>query len=262
MNILNVGKKTTDIILEQLLQLRSFLLVDGGPLIEQFIAHTRRKYTELDFTKDCFNPIAKMNDRRADDFIADLTVLIPEGAGTLTRKNSNHLIFKTLVQEKPRTLDKLLYKLLPTGPKDTDAKDAAQKIERILLYSVLKHVFLEPQTFSIRGILLARINRAELGDFTSQALAYFLISRYSGQVVIPAFGFYGHKGHLNLIGQNRLIAGVNYLSESDLRDDLLLMDAKIPAKCLYEDAVELAKYNCPHLPGTNEYTAYIQRSIE
>ena len=264
MNLLFVGTKSADLILAKLEELyrRSghFLLIDDGPIIDQFVRRTRRKYTELDFSKYSFNPLAGMNDLRAEEFVAIIDALFPEGATTLTRKNSNHLIFKTL-KSKPRTLETLFQKLVPANPKDTDFKDAAQKIERILLVDVLRRVFQTRQNFTVRGILLARINRAELGDFTSKALAYFLIARYTGQVVIPAFGKYGRSFHLPLIDQDRLIAGVNHLSESDLRNDLLLIKDRKAGGCLPEDAEILASFKGLR-PGVNEFNTEVETSIK
>lgn len=269
MNVLAVGTNITDVILDKLRGLRSFLLVDDGPMIDEFISRTRLDYTELDFSRHDdqlprFNPLSRMNDLRAENFVADLDILILGGDNTLTRKNANHLIYKTLVTMKPKNLDKLFKLLMPLSPKDVEFKDAAQKIERLLLSSVLRRVFTGKPNFTIRGILLARINRAELGDFASRALTYFLIDRYPGQIVIPRFGLYGRKHHASLIEQDRLIAGVNYLSESELEDELLLIEEKIPNFCLYDDAVRLAKYAGLMPDPTrvdNDYNNYIKRAV-
>src|SRR5687768_13060667 len=137
MNQLIVGNNKTETILDTLSGLRSFLLIDDGPIIDQFILRARRKYTELDFSMHSFNPLARMNDLGAEEFVAILDALFPQGETTLTRKNSDHLIFKTLVESnRPLTLQRLFHLLIPLDPKDTDFKDAAQKIERLLLTSV------------------------------------------------------------------------------------------------------------------------------
>jgi hypothetical protein len=268
MTTLAVGTKIDEIILARLKELRSFLLIDDGPLIEEFIRRTRRKYTKIDFSEDedCFNPISGMNDLKAEEFLASIDALFEGGKTTLRRQDSNHLIYKTLVISKPRTLHHLLHKLLPPSPKDTDFKDAAQKIERIVLSRVLQRALAPDkkhsrQTFAMRGILLVRINRAELGPFASRALALFLISRYEGQICVPAFGYYGIKSHVQLIHQDRLIAGVNHLSESDLRDDLLLIKDKEAGRCLPEDAEVLASHKGLR-PGINEFNTEIETSIK
>jgi hypothetical protein len=41
-----------------------------------------------------------------------------------------------------------------------------------------------------RSTILARLNRAELGNFDADL---------KGQVVVPDFGFYGREGHVSLM---------------------------------------------------------------
>ena len=43
-----------------------------------------------------------------------------------------------------------------------------------------------------------------------------LIAQFKGQLVIPSFGLYGRDAHVNLIEEDRLIAGVNTLGELSL----------------------------------------------
>jgi hypothetical protein len=62
-------------------------------------------------------------------------------------------------------------------------------------------------------VVLARLDRAVLGDFDAFVIASLLISQFKEQVVIPDFGFYGRQYHTALVRQNRLVAGVNTLAE-------------------------------------------------
>ena len=131
------------------------------------------------------NPLKDMDYLNARQFIEILNAVFPEGAATLTRKNSNFVLLQALLR-KPTTLDKLL------GPsKDPAAQDAYQKIETLLLSPVLRHFLTAPrERFAMRGIMLARLDRAALGDFDSFVLGNLLINTYPGPIVIPDFPFY------------------------------------------------------------------------
>lgn len=253
MNFLLVGTNKTQ-ILEHLPD--TFLLIDDGPLIDAIKTPPRRKVTRFDVTKHTFNPLKDIDYRRARDFIYVLDAIFPEGQNTLTRKNSNFVLLKAL-----RANPKSLPTLVPPKWNDPAHTDALQKIETLLLSPVLSTVLTGPQNFPLRGIVLARLNRAELGDFDCFVLANLLVSNYKGHVVVPDFGFYGAKHHLSLMRQNRLVAGVNFLAESPLRNSLLLIEQKTASHCLPEDAETLAQYEgLTH--GTNAYNDFIERSIE
>jgi hypothetical protein len=63
-------------------------------------------------------------------------------------------------------------------------------------------------------------------------------------IVVPDFGFYGREGHVSVIRENRLVAGVNSLGElpPKLRQSVLLIKDKEAAGATVEDAETLAKY--------------------
>jgi hypothetical protein len=121
----------------------------------------------------------------------------------------------------------------------------------------------------MRGIVLARLDRAVLGDFDAFVLANLLISQFKGQVVIPDLGFYGREHHTALIRQGRLIAGVNTLSELpvELRRTLLVgtdKENRIGSQAVYEDAEILAKYaglKPDPQKRVNPYTEFIDEAI-
>jgi hypothetical protein len=100
-------------------------------------------------------------------------------------------------------------------------------------------VLCRPTNFSFnpRSTILARLNRAELGEFDALVLGLLLMAHYKGQVVVPDFGFYGRDAHVSLIREERLIAGVNHL-----RQAVLLIDEKEAKGATYEDAETLAHY--------------------
>jgi hypothetical protein len=111
----------------------------------------------------------------------------------------------------------------------------------------MKRVLCSEADFAFTGRnvkVFARINRAELGEFDALVLGLLLMSHYKGQIVVPDFGFYGREAHVSLIRENRLIAGVNALSElpAKLRQNVLLIKDKGVNGATYEDAQMLANY--------------------
>jgi hypothetical protein len=106
--------------------------------------------------------------------------------------------------------------------------------------------------------IVARINRAKLGDFDAFILGSLLVSQYPGQVVIPDFGFYARDFYSSLIRQNRLAVGVNALTELDrkMQQMVLLMDDKAGRQCTFEDAETLAKY-ARLVPSTVAFSDFV-----
>jgi hypothetical protein len=64
------------------------------------------------------------------------------------------------------------------------------------------------------------------------------------QVICPDLGFYDRDIHSRLIREERLIGGVNFLDQlpAKLRNVALLIKDKYGSGALYDDAIELAKY--------------------
>lgn len=229
----------------------TFLLIDDGEISDGLSIRAKHFNPE----KHAFNPLKDMDDRKADAFLSVLDAVFPEGANTLTRRYSNHFLFKHLIA-KPKRLDKLA---LPS--KDPYERDAYEKIERFLLSPVLEPVLNTTLSFTFSRKNIARLNRAEIGDFNCFVLANFLILQYPGTVIIPDFGFYACDFHASLIRQNRLIAGINSFDEvPKFRSQLLLIETKIASQCTPEDAETLAQYS-GKAPGTNTYNDFIAASI-
>lgn len=227
-----------------------FLLIDDGP----FVDHVLKTRTAREFLpeRDCFDPLRDMTYKKAREFVSVLDAIFPEGESTLTRRYSNFVLLEALLSQ-PRSLETLV-------PKTKDTLDAYQKIQTLLLSPVLKRV-LESNTFSMKGTIVARLDRASLGDFDCFVLGNLLIASYPGRVIVPDFGFYAHKGHSSLLRQNRLTAGVTTFDEvPDLRNQLLLIEDKRGSRCTPEDAALLALY--AGIPkGTNAYNDYIAGCI-
>ena len=157
MNFLILGTSDkTDQITERLRA--PFLLIDDGSVIDA--VKPNKSYFYYDPLKHPFNPMLGMNYRKARDFVSLLNAVFPEGENTLTRKNSNHILLKALI-EKPDGLKDLI-----RASKEPAELDAAQKIESLLLSPVLRKA-LSKSSFNPgkTDVVLARLDRKKLGDW-------------------------------------------------------------------------------------------------
>jgi hypothetical protein len=138
---------------------------------------------------------------------------------------------------------------------------AQRMIRRLMRSPVLKRVLCNPTnfTFNRNCVNMARINRAELGDFDALVLGLLLMAQFKGQLVVPDFGFFGRDFHASLIPQNRLIAGVNSLAEltPKLRQSVLLINDKVACSTTGDDAETLALY-AGMRRWTNKFNEYVQ----
>lgn len=237
---------------------KTFLLIDDGPLIDRLTIPKRRKVTRFDHTKHAFNPLKDIDYLRARNFIALMDAVFPEGANTLTKKNANFLLLKALL-DNPKRLERLI----EPDDKNPAQTDAYQKIQTLLLSPVLNRVLTGKTLMSFKGIILARLDRAELGDFDCYVLGNLLMSQYQGHVVVPDYGFYAAPHHVSLIRQNRLTAGVTVLDElpKALQQHLLLMDKKFASHATSDDAETLAVYS-GYARGTNAFSDYVSRGMQ
>jgi hypothetical protein len=215
----------------------------------------------FDVSKHSFNPLRGMDYRRRREFVTILDAVFPEGKNTLTRRYSNFALMDVL--ERGGKLSKL-FRSEPDR-KDTGAYDAYLKIKDILRSPVLERILDHPTNFSFKGTVLARLNRAELGDFDCYVLGNLLISQYPGPVVIPDFGFYQSPAHSKLLRQKRLIAGINSFDQvPNFKNDLLLVENKIGSRCTPQDAEILATYEGLVPDPTrraSEYNEFIRDAI-
>ncbi len=244
MNFLSIGRDKSALI-DDIFESKPsrFLIIDDGPLIDELLLHSTFpkswRVTDFDHQKHTFNPLKGISYTTARDFVATIDALYPAGSATLTKETGLSFILRSLLR-KPPSLDQLIP---PPDKKSTPGHVwAYDKISDLLASPILERVLNRGNTLSFSGTILARLNRAELGDTDCLALAHFLISRYKYTVVVPDFGFYGRKSHISLIRQNRLLAGVNFLDESPLKNELLLIDKKSASRCTYSDAKTLAEY--------------------
>lgn len=223
----------------------------------------------FDPLKHHFNPLAQMDYLKASRFVQIIDALFERGNSTLTKDTGLDFIGETL-ETPPTSLADLIS--IPEKKATTGHIWAYNKIKQLTRSPILNKV-LSKNThqfpFNTTSLILAKIDRAELGDFDALALGLLLISQYKGQLIIPDLAFYGRDIHTNLISQNRLIAGVNYLDElkrkaPELRQAVLLIKDKIPNGVLYKDAIELAQL-AGHRPDpdidNNDYNNFIDDAM-
>jgi hypothetical protein len=82
-----------------------------------------------------------------------------------------------------------------------------------------------------------------------------------GQVVVQGYQQFAHDMHINFVEEDRLIVGVPMLSKSQgLREYVSVMEREY-AHVTYDDAVELAKYDCKHPPHADGYDTFIKAAM-
>jgi hypothetical protein len=147
--------------------------------------------------------------------------------------------------------------------KDPAQTDAHQKIQPLLLSPLLTDVLTRPNNFTFKGILIVRLDRAQMGDFDCFVLGNLLIANYPGTVVIPDFGFYASQNHIQLMRQKRLIAGLSTLDEvpRPIAQQLLLMRPLLGRRTTFDDAETLAAY--AGIPKhINAYSDFIEEAMK
>jgi hypothetical protein len=208
----------------------------------------------FDVSRHTLNPLRTINHKQARDFATAVYTASPEGKDTLTVRNGRRALTRLLL-DGPKRLDKL-----SRTNEDPGVLEALATVDDILLSPVLKRVLCSPSNFSFRGAVIAKLDRAVLGDFDAFLLGQILIGQSKGQVIVPDFGFYGRD--TTLVRQNRLTAGVHFLAElsPQLRNAALLIEDKIGQHCLPRDADTLAHFR-GFIPGTTEHSDFIREVI-
>jgi hypothetical protein len=230
----------------------SFLLID-----DEVPTHPKAKV--FDPLKDCFNPLRKIDKKKARELAGVLYTMSPQGADTLTVRNGRRAFAEAVAGAK--RLDKILVQ--------SDIKGVKEEVEgmigELLFTDTMRRILCSEDDFAFTGKntkVFARVNRAELGEFDALALGLFLMAHYKGQVIVPDFGFYGREGHASLIREGRLIAGVNTLQELSpkLRQNALLINDKVARGATVEDAETLASY-AGLAPATNGFHDFVTDAI-
>lgn len=191
-----------------------------------------------------FNPLRKLDYLKECTIVEIFDALFDPESTTLTKSSGLDYIAEAL-QTKPR----FLYDLVPKPDKKSTTGHvwAYSKVQKILRSPVLRKVLCSPPNFSFnkRSVILARINRSELGRFDALVLGLFIMAEFKGQIVVPNFGFYARPFHADLIEEERIICSVRTLSQikdATLRDECLLIEEKIGAHTTVSDAKTLMDY--------------------
>lgn len=233
-----------------------FILIDDGPIAAVFLK-TFPDASVFSPRNNSFNPLSGIDYKRARDFASILYTAAPEGKDTLTVRNGRRALARLVLNSS--RLDRVY-----ANETDPGEVEALATIKDALFSPTLKRV-LCPRTrdFPFKGSVIAKIDRAELGDTDAFLLALLLIQQHKGQVIVPDFGFYGRDFHMSLIRQNRLTAGVHFLDELSpkLQKAMLLIKDKQYGQCTWEDAEVLALYKGLQ-PHTTSHTEFLQRATE
>ena len=245
---------------------RNVELPRGGWLLIDDEIRDAPRARVFDPDEDCFNPMQGMDYRKARELSELLYAIYPQGDGTLTVRNGKRALLKGLL--KAKRLDEVegdsevKAKRLDEVEGDSEVEDM---IGDLLMSPILRRVLCNPTdiiSLKPNATIMARLNRAELGDFDALVLGFFLMAQFKGQVVVPDFGFYGRNPHASLIRENRLIAGVNYLGElpDNLRSAALLIEDKEASRATPEDADILARLEGKQR-GTNGYNDFVKDAM-
>ncbi len=221
---------------------RQIELPAGGCLVIEDEVRAADRARVFDPKIHGFNPLKDLGYRKTCDFIDTLDALFSRGESTLTKDTGLDFIADAL-QGSPKSLEKLIPP--PDNKSSTGQVWAYGKVQRILRSPILKRMLCSPTNFSFnpRSTILARVNRAELGTFDALAIGLLLMTQFKGQLVVPDFGFYAREPHADLLHQNRLIAGVNFLEELPPRlRQLVLLAETVPSAATFDDAETLALY--------------------
>ena len=218
-----------------------------------------RRPRVFDPLEHCFNPLKDIDYRKACDLVAVFEAVFPAGQGTLTKEGVPDVLLEALLAD-PTRLDTLL----EDKSADPSYVSAQRMIRRLMRSPVLRRVLCNPTNFTFKpnSVNMARIDRAELGDFDALVLGLLLMAQFKGQVVVPDFGFYGREAHIALIRQDRLIAGVTSLNEMPpkLGQMALLIRDRVASGTTGDDAETLALYaGMPR--GTNKFNEYVQHAV-
>ncbi len=178
----------------------------------------------------------------------------------MTYRNGRFALARLVM--KANKIENLYY-----GRSDSD-KEAKMVIDDVLLSPLLKKAFRKqmPRWFFSDSPIIVRLNRKEIGDEDAKIIFNILVLKANRQIIVKDFGFYAREHHARLIREERLIAGVNTLSElpETLRDRMMTMP-KLGSGCIYLDALKLAedaRLRPDPLRENNDYDKFINEVME
>lgn len=193
--------------------------------------------------KQSIDVLRGIDERRAEELSDSLYDIYPEST-TLTVRNGRQDLRDALL--KADRLEKV------TGTEEVD-----RVIRDILFQPVVRNALCSRSSvFRIakENVVVARLNRKEIGDKAALIIGLVLLNMYKAQVVVEDFGFYGRRAHRRLVREDRLIAQVNSLKElpEELRNSFLSIREREGKGVLFDDAETIAKLDGLR-PGRNEF---------
>lgn len=236
---------------EHLLQTPSpFLLIDDGPVADAF-AQKFPEATIFNPRRDSFAILRGYNPVRA------FTEVVFPDKDLMTYRNGKRALTKLLLDNTTPLTE------LSGDTKDPAVAEALATIDDLLLSPVLRRVLTRKPNFSFEGSVIAKLDRSQLTEDDAHILGTLLIEGHKGQVVLPDAGFYLRPLHMSLIRQDRLTCSVRSLGElpDNIRREALLFPTKHMRGTTYDDAVELAQYDCKFRPTEDGYNTFIEQAM-
>jgi len=205
-----------------------FLLLDDGPIADKFA----KAFPEATIYNPRRHNFTIARDYKSVRDFANILYGSGHGEHTLTVRNGRRTLAK-LLKDNTTPLHKI-----DGDRKDPAIAEALGMLDELWLSPVLKRVLTHKPNFDFEGSVIARIDRAELGDFDAFVLGTLLIGQHQGHIVVPEGGFYLRPLHTSLIRQNRLTVALRYLDELplSLRQAVLTIEDKHFAHLLPDDA--------------------------
>ena len=121
------------------------------------------------------------------------------------------------------------------------------KIGTLLMSPTIRNILGQQySTFSLttKSIVIANLDRAEIGDLTARLLGGLLIARSAGHVYVNDFPFFASDHFISLFPKERFSVSLSYLDEVSpkLQQSLLAIEDKIVLKTSPRDGERLMFY--------------------
>lgn len=175
----------------------------GGSLLIQDEADVPAKFRPkiFDPTKHSFNPLEEINERKAQELAELIYTVYPQGENTLTVRNGKWDLAPALL--KAKSLDEV------TGKEEVTGVMGDLLFNPVVRNCLCRDGF----QFDKSRLIVARLNRAEIGDKAALTIGLFLIASYPGAARHSRLRLLRPRGAYQSHSSEPLIAGVNALEE-------------------------------------------------
>lgn len=233
---------------EQLLKAAQepFIIFDDGPIAAAF-AEEFPDAVPFNLRNHSFAP------KRDYRSVCDFAELVFPDKDLMTYRNGKRALKKLMLNNTTSLSE------LDGDHKNPAIAEALATIGDLLLSPTLNRVLTRPPNFDFDRSVIVTLDRAVLTDDEARILGSLFIAKHKGHIILPDAGFYLRPTHITLIRQKRLTVGLRRLSELPLplQQALLTIPQKYGAGCVYEDAVELARFS-GFRPGQEGHTTFIE----